>query len=101
MSLETQVMSSMKDAMKSKDEALLRGLRAIKAEIRTLIIALIFLCLDQLYFGFEKIKASLERSLLQNKEKLSLLLFSCQARETFSLARSEKASFCSPEQVSR
>ncbi len=33
MSLEEQVMSGMKDAMKSKDEALLRGLRAIKAEI--------------------------------------------------------------------
>lgn len=33
MSLETQVMSFMKDAMKNKDEALLRGLRAIKAEI--------------------------------------------------------------------
>lgn len=33
MSLETQVMTAMKDAMKSKDEALLRGLRAIKAEI--------------------------------------------------------------------
>lgn len=33
MSLEENVMSLMKDAMKSKDEALLRGLRAIKAEI--------------------------------------------------------------------
>jgi uncharacterized protein YqeY len=33
MSLETQVMSELKDAMKAKDEALLRGLRAIKAEI--------------------------------------------------------------------
>ena len=33
MSLETDVMSLMKDAMKNKDEALLRGLRAIKAEI--------------------------------------------------------------------
>ena len=33
MSLEEQVMSGMKDAMKSKDEAMLRGLRAIKAEI--------------------------------------------------------------------
>lgn len=33
MSLETQVMDQMKDAMKSKNEALLRGLRAIKAEI--------------------------------------------------------------------
>jgi uncharacterized protein len=33
MSLEIQVMSEMKDAMKAKDEALLRGLRAIKAEI--------------------------------------------------------------------
>lgn len=33
MSLEEKVMSGMKDAMKSKDEALLRGLRAIKAEI--------------------------------------------------------------------
>jgi hypothetical protein len=33
MSLEDQVMSQMKDAMKAKDEALLRGLRAIKAEI--------------------------------------------------------------------
>ena len=33
MSLEEQVMSQMKDAMKAKDEALLRGLRAIKAEI--------------------------------------------------------------------
>ena len=31
--LEEQVMAQMKDAMKSKDEALLRGLRAIKAEI--------------------------------------------------------------------
>ena len=33
MSLEEQVMSQMKDAMKAKDEARLRGLRAIKAEI--------------------------------------------------------------------
>ncbi len=33
MSLETDVMSLMKDAMKNKDEAMLRGLRAIKAEI--------------------------------------------------------------------
>ena len=33
MSLEEKVMSLMKDAMKSKDEATLRGLRAIKAEI--------------------------------------------------------------------
>jgi len=33
MSLENEVMSLMKDAMKNKDEALLRGLRAIKAEI--------------------------------------------------------------------
>ena len=32
MSLELDVMSLMKDAMKNKDEALLRGLRAIKAE---------------------------------------------------------------------
>jgi hypothetical protein len=33
MSLEVDVMSLMKDAMKNKDEAMLRGLRAIKAEI--------------------------------------------------------------------
>jgi len=33
MSLETDVMSLLRDAMKNKDEALLRGLRAIKAEI--------------------------------------------------------------------
>lgn len=33
MSLEEKVMAGMKDAMKAKDEALLRGLRAIKAEI--------------------------------------------------------------------
>jgi uncharacterized protein YqeY len=33
MSLETQVMNEMKDAMKSKNEAVLRSLRAIKAEI--------------------------------------------------------------------
>jgi uncharacterized protein YqeY len=33
MSLENDVMSLMKDAMKNKDEALLRGFRAIKAEI--------------------------------------------------------------------
>ncbi|MCU0321564.1 MAG: GatB/YqeY domain-containing protein [Chitinophagaceae bacterium] len=33
MSLETEIMSLMKDAMKAKDEATLRGLRAIKAEI--------------------------------------------------------------------
>ncbi|MDE3235043.1 MAG: GatB/YqeY domain-containing protein [Bacteroidota bacterium] len=33
MSLETQIMAEMKDAMKAKDEATLRGLRAIKAEI--------------------------------------------------------------------
>src|SRR3982751_291942 len=33
MNLEQQVMAEMKDAMKSKDEATLRGLRAIKAEI--------------------------------------------------------------------
>ena len=33
MSLEQQVMTEMKDAMKAKDEAVLRSLRAIKAEI--------------------------------------------------------------------
>jgi uncharacterized protein YqeY len=33
MSLETQIMAQLKDAMKAKDEAGLRGLRAIKAEI--------------------------------------------------------------------
>lgn len=33
MSLEEKVMAGMKEAMKSKNEALLRGLRAIKAEI--------------------------------------------------------------------
>ena len=33
MSLEQEVMSQMKDAMKARDEGLLRGLRAIKAEI--------------------------------------------------------------------
>ena len=33
MSLEIQVMAEMKDAMKSKNEAVLRSLRAIKAEI--------------------------------------------------------------------
>ena len=33
MSLEEKVMAQMKDAMKNKEEALLRGLRAIKAEI--------------------------------------------------------------------
>lgn len=33
MSLEEKVMAQMKDAMKAKEEALLRGLRAIKAEI--------------------------------------------------------------------
>ncbi len=33
MSLEKKIMDSMKEAMKAKDEASLRGLRAIKAEI--------------------------------------------------------------------
>lgn len=33
MPLEQQIMAEMKEAMKSKDEATLRGLRAIKAEI--------------------------------------------------------------------
>jgi len=33
MSLEEKVMAAMKDAMKAKEEATLRGLRAIKAEI--------------------------------------------------------------------
>ena len=33
MSLEQKIMAEMKDAMKSKNEAVLRGLRAIKAEI--------------------------------------------------------------------
>ncbi len=33
MGLETQIMAEMKDAMKSKNEAVLRSLRAIKAEI--------------------------------------------------------------------
>ena len=33
MNLEQKVMAEMKDAMRSKDEATLRGLRAIKAEI--------------------------------------------------------------------
>ena len=33
MNLEQQIMAEMKDAMKAKNEAVLRGLRAIKAEI--------------------------------------------------------------------
>lgn len=33
MNLEQKIMAAMKDAMKAKDEATLRGLRAIKAEI--------------------------------------------------------------------
>ena len=33
MSLETQIMELLKDAMKAKDDAALRGLRAVKAEI--------------------------------------------------------------------
>ena len=33
MSLEQQIMAEMKDAMKARDEGVLRGLRAIKAEI--------------------------------------------------------------------
>lgn len=33
MALEKQIMAEMKDAMKAKDEAMLRSLRAIKAEI--------------------------------------------------------------------
>jgi len=33
MALEAQIMSEMKEAMKAKNEAVLRGLRAIKAEI--------------------------------------------------------------------
>jgi uncharacterized protein YqeY len=33
MNLEQKVMAEMKDAMKAKEEATLRGLRAIKAEI--------------------------------------------------------------------
>jgi uncharacterized protein YqeY len=33
MALEQQIMAEMKDAMKAKNEAVLRGLRAIKAEI--------------------------------------------------------------------
>lgn len=33
MALETQIMAEMKDAMKAKNEAVLRSLRAIKAEI--------------------------------------------------------------------
>ena len=33
MALEEQIMAEMKDAMKSKNEAVLRSLRAIKAEI--------------------------------------------------------------------
>src|SRR4030095_12073501 len=33
MNLEQTIMAEMKDAMKAKDEAALRGLRAIKAEI--------------------------------------------------------------------
>lgn len=33
MSLEQQIMAEMKEAMKAKDEATLRGLRAVKAEI--------------------------------------------------------------------
>ena len=33
MSLEQTIMAEMKEAMKSKNEAMLRGLRAIKAEI--------------------------------------------------------------------
>jgi uncharacterized protein YqeY len=33
MSLEQKIMAEMKEAMKSKNESVLRGLRAIKAEI--------------------------------------------------------------------
>ena len=40
MSLEQNIMAKMKDAMKAKDEAALRGLRAIKAAIVTRTINL-------------------------------------------------------------
>ena len=84
MSLETEVMSLMKDAMKNKDEALLRGLRAIKAEI-------IKAKTDPGANG--EISADLEMKLLQKlvkQRKDSLSIYEQQNRPDLAVKESEE-----------
>lgn len=72
MSLETDIMQKMKDAMKAKDEATLRGLRAIKAALLLLKTS-----------GAEEITPEAELKMLQKLVKQrqdSLEIFNQQQR---------------------
>lgn len=89
MNLEQQIMSQMKEAMKSKNEASLRGLRAIKAAI------LIFKTAE----GNKEITADDEIKLLQKlvkQRKDSLEIFQQQKRDD--LAKKEEEEIAIIEQ---
>ncbi len=84
MNLEQQVMSEMKDAMKSKNEGVLRSLRAIKAEI-------IKAKTDPGAGG--EIDAATEQKFLQKmmkQRKDSLEIFEKQGREDLALKEREE-----------
>lgn len=83
MNLEQQIMSQMKEAMKSKNEASLRGLRAIKAAI------LIFKTAE----GNKEITADDEIKLLQKlvkQRKDSLEIFQQQKRDDLAKKEGEE-----------
>ncbi len=84
MSLETQVMAEMKDAMKAKDETGLRGLRAIKAEI---IKAKTEPGANGVVTEEGELKL-LQKMLKQRKD--SLAIFSQQGREDLAVKESEE-----------
>lgn len=84
MSLEQQIMTEMKDAMKAKNEGLLRGLRAIKAEI--------IKAKTEPGAGGE-IDAATEQKFLQKmmkQRKDSLEIFEKQGREDLALKEREE-----------
>ena len=84
MSLETQIMAEMKDAMKAKNEAVLRSLRAIKAEI--------IKAKTEPGAGGE-IDAATEQKFLQKmmkQRKDSLEIFTKQGREDLAVKEKEE-----------
>jgi uncharacterized protein YqeY len=96
MSLEQQIMSKMKDAMKAKDEASLRGLRAIKAALLLLKTS-----------GNEQISAEDEMKMLQKLVKQrqdSLHIFKEQNRVDLAQKEEEEIRVIEqflPQQLSR
>lgn len=89
MNLEQQIMAQMKDAMKTKNEAALRGLRAIKAAI----------LLSKTAEGNKEITAEDETKLLQKlvkQRKDSLEIFQQQKRDD--LAKKEEEEIAIIEQ---